>query len=231
MRNSRVYDLPTRLFHWVFAGLFIGAFLVAKSIDDESPLYDYHMLMGIILAKLVILRIIWGIFGTQYAKFSSFHLHPRELMAYFKALISGTGRRYSGHNPASSWAAMIMMICGLGLALSGVLMTKEINKEFFEEVHELFAHTFLFVSIGHVAGVILHSLRHKDGIALSMLDGKKEAIQGEPPIQNNRPLAAVLLVTVLGFIAFNLYRNYDAAKGTLTTPVTTLQLREIEDGH
>lgn len=228
MRNLRVYDLPTRLFHWIFAGLFIGAYIIAQTIDDESPLYAYHMLMGIILAKLVILRVIWGLTGSQYARFSSFKLHPADLVSYFKEMLTGKTKRYLGHNPASSWMAVIMLTLALGLALSGVLMVRGINKEFFEDVHELFAHAFLFVSVAHVLGVALHSLKHRDGLPLSMLDGKKEYQEGSKEIESNRPFVAVMMVLLLVVIVFNLYRNFDATKGTLTVAGTTLQLGEDE---
>ena len=65
MKKTKVYDLPTRLFHWLFAGLFLSAFLIAKVIDDDSPSYSYHMLLGVILGMIVFLRIIWGFVGSK----------------------------------------------------------------------------------------------------------------------------------------------------------------------
>ena len=47
MKKISVYDLPTRFFHWLFASLFIAAFAIAKTVDDESPLFSYHMLAGL----------------------------------------------------------------------------------------------------------------------------------------------------------------------------------------
>lgn len=57
MRNQLVYDLPLRLFHWTFSGLFITAFLIAKTIDDDSVVFSCHMLAGLLLGFAVILRI------------------------------------------------------------------------------------------------------------------------------------------------------------------------------
>jgi cytochrome b len=59
MGRQLVYDLPTRLFHWVFAGLFLIGFIIAKTIDDDSSWFDYHSLAGLSLGFLVVLRIIW----------------------------------------------------------------------------------------------------------------------------------------------------------------------------
>ncbi|NJL24690.1 MAG: hypothetical protein HC902_05655 [Calothrix sp. SM1_5_4] len=60
MDKAKVYDLPTRLFHWLFAGLFIAAFAIAKLADHESAWFPHHMLLGLILFVATMLRIIWG---------------------------------------------------------------------------------------------------------------------------------------------------------------------------
>jgi cytochrome b561 len=59
MDKAKVYDLPTRLFHWLFAGLFIAAFAIAKLIDDESPWFSQHMLLGMTLFVTTLLRVVW----------------------------------------------------------------------------------------------------------------------------------------------------------------------------
>lgn len=80
MRNQLIYDLPMRIFHWLFAGLFIAAFLIAKNVDDESPVFSYHMLVGLLLGFTVLMRILWGFVGTKHSKFTSFALHPKDLV-------------------------------------------------------------------------------------------------------------------------------------------------------
>ena len=121
MKKISVYDLPTRFFHWLFAFLFITAFAIAKTVDDESPLFSYHMLAGLTIAFLLVLRFIWGFIGTTYARFSSFRLNPIELIQYVKDAVVTKTKTYLGHNPASSYAAVIMFACAIGLAISGIL--------------------------------------------------------------------------------------------------------------
>lgn len=228
MKKTKVYDLPTRLFHWLFAGLFLSAFFIAKVIDDDSPSYSYHMLLGLILGMIVVLRIIWGFVGSKYARFSSFALKPNYLIHYFKQLMSGKTARTLGHNPASSWAALIMMALAIGLGLTGYLMTSGVNKEVFEDIHELLANTFIIVAIAHVAGVILHSVRHKDWIALSMISGKKQTIEGQHGIERSHPGVALLFLMLIGAFVFHLTRNYDAQSQMLHLLGSTLQLGEAE---
>ncbi len=227
----RVYDWPTRLFHWSFAGLFLSAFLIAKWIDDDSPTFAYHMLLGILLSSTVLLRGIWGLTGTRYARFASFALKPSDLFSYFKSLLTGRTERRLGHNPASSWAALLMMGLALGLGTTGYLMTTGGDKELIEEFHELVANAFIVVVIGHVAGVLLHMIRHRDGIGLSMIHGNKHPVSGESPITRTHPGVGFLYLLILAGFALHLVRNYDATAQSLNLFGTTLQLGEGNEGE
>lgn len=227
MRNQLVYDLPTRVFHWIFAGLFVGAFLIAKTIDDESPLFSYHMLAGLILVFSVALRVVWGFVGTRNAHFSSFALKPQELANYFAGLLSGDKRKWAGHNPASSWASLAMFALAFGLGITGFLMTSG-SKEEFEDIHELLANGFLVVVLLHVAGVVLHGFRHQDAIGLSMIDGHKKDINPQQMIVNSRPAVALAFVILVAGFARHLTRNFDSTSGTLNFFGASLNLGESE---
>ncbi|MCB0351784.1 MAG: cytochrome b, partial [Bdellovibrionales bacterium] len=74
MKKQLVYDLPLRIFHFLFATIFISTFLITKLVDDESIIFTYHMLAGFVLGFIVLLRIIWGAVGTKYSRFTSFAL-------------------------------------------------------------------------------------------------------------------------------------------------------------
>ena len=202
MEKKLIYDLPTRIFHWLFSLLFVVAFLITKTIDDDNPLFSYHMLAGLTLGVLVLLRIIWGFIGTRYAKFSSFALKPCELIEYFKRILSGDKKKWVGHNPASSWAALVMMSSALLLAISGILMTSG-YKKLFEDAHEIVANVFLITVLLHIAGVLLHSFRHKDSISLAMINGKKIVFENDNKIISSKPLSAVLfLLLVFVFVGY-----------------------------
>ncbi len=228
MRQHLVYDLPTRIFHWLFAGLFLTAFVIAKTIDDESAIYSWHMLAGLTLSFVVVLRILWGFFGTQHARFSGFALNPMDLLSYFKGILTGEKRRWAGHNPASSWAAIAMMVMALGLGITGYLMTSGPNKEDFEDIHELLANGFIIVVIMHVAGIILHTMRFKEMIGLSMVDGKKADIVQDQTISSPKNGIGIVLIALVVAFGLNLFKNYDSQTKTLNLFGTTLQLGENE---
>ena len=228
MDYFKAYDLPLRIFHWSFAVLFVSSFSIAKLIDDDSALYAYHMLSGILMVSLVILRIIWGFVGQKTSKFSSFKLRPSELIHYMKSVVSTRSQRYLGHNPASSYVAILMFLSTLGIALTGLMMTLRINKHFFEEVHELFANGFLLLVLFHIAGVLLHQVKHNDGMIFSMLSGKKAKIEDEDEIKSNHPVVAMVFAFAIFFIASSLLRNFETKTGKLNVFGTHLQLGENE---
>jgi len=223
----QVYDWPVRFFHWIFAALFVSAFFIAQTFDDDSLQYPYHMMLGFTLAFVVLLRIAWGLIGTKYARFNSFELKPKALIQYMKDLLKKPGKIFIGHNPASSWAAIVMMVCSLGLAATGYLMVHG-QKENFEEVHELFANLFLISAIGHVAGVIYHTIRHKDPIGLSMINGKKNTEMAVTGIKNNYLVIGLAFVVLAGGFGLHLFKNFDTTTQTLTVFGSSHQLGKIE---
>lgn len=223
-----VYDLPTRVFHWAFAGLFLTGFLIAKLIDSESPWFNYHSLAGLTLGFLVLLRVVWGFTGTKHARFSGFALNPKDLVGYFKGILLNDKRRWAGHNPASSWAGLSMMCLALGLAITGYLMTSGAGKEDFEDLHELLANAFIIVVGFHILGIAVHTLRHREMIGLSMIDGKKVAISAEQTIPSARSATGVLMIALLVAFALYLNVNFNRQTGVLRFLGATLQLSDNE---
>lgn len=222
-----VWDLPVRGFHLLFAGGFAGAFFIAKVLGEDAPAFPYHAMIGLVLTLLVALRVLWGLLGTRWARFSGLSLNPKHQLGYVASILSGKGPSYSGHNPATS-AAMLLMFVGIGgLAWTGFQMGQGIESA--KDLHELFANGILAVAIAHVLGVLLHSIRHRDGIVLGMVDGKKQADPADG-IRTQAVPAAIVGLLVLGFFGTSLVSTYDAASQTATVPLlgTKLQLGEAE---
>lgn len=222
-----IYDTPLRVFHWIFAVLFITAFAIGKTIDDEELLFSYHMLAGMVLSFSVVLRLLWGFMGSKYSRFSSFDLNPRGLINYLSGIFKNDKRLWAGHNPASSWAAIVMFTLALGLGFTGYLMGRG-YKEQLEDIHELMANTFLVVVLLHIAGVLIHGWRHRDQIALSMVSGYKNKISTDQGVQRPyRYIAVLFLVLVFGFSAY-LVNNFDKDTRTLNLMGQSLNLGEEE---
>ncbi len=180
------------------------------------------------MVSMVLLRVVWGFVGPKTARFSSFRLQPSELVGYFKSVLSSKSKRYLGHNPASSYAAILMMAFALGQGFTGMMMSFKINKHFFEEIHELLANSFLIVVVFHIAGVVLHQFKHRDGMITSMLDGKKDEVPGESEIKSNHPVVALVFVVLFVGMGVFLFHNFDERTGALSVFGTKIQLGEDE---
>ena len=82
MNRILIWDIPTRVFHWLLTGTLIAALSIALVVDDDSTVFQLHMLFGLIAAFVVILRLLWGIVGSRYARFGSFLFGPKALFGY-----------------------------------------------------------------------------------------------------------------------------------------------------
>ncbi len=110
----KVWDPLVRLFHWSL----VAAFVIAYLTGDE--LEEVHVLAGYFIAGLVVFRLIWGVIGTQHARFSDFVFRPATVIAYLKDILAFRAKRYIGHNPAGG-AMVIALLISLSLAtLSGM---------------------------------------------------------------------------------------------------------------
>lgn len=229
MSSPRIYDLPTRVFHWSFAGLFVVAYAIGSTLDDDSPLFVLHMLAGGLLGTAVLLRLLWGLVGTRHARLSDFSLGPTALGRHLHGVLSGHTRTWTGHNPASSWAALLMMALALGLGATGLAMVSGAAQETVEEIHEVLANAFLTVALLHVAGVLVHVLRHRDALPMSMVSGRKRGMAvGTVDVRPHAGMA-LLFVAVLAAVGAGVATRYDARRGRITLFGQTLVLREADD--
>lgn len=179
----KVWDIFVRFFHWTLVAAFVTAYL---SEDDYMTVHEWA---GYSLLGLIALRIIWGLIGTKYARFSNFIYPPREVSGFVKDTLGLKAKRYLGHNPAGGAMVILLMLSLLITGLTGMsvfaieeqqgpfasLMSGmgEFWEDVFEEVHEFFANFTLFLVFIHVAGVIVESVIHKENLVRSMIHGRK----------------------------------------------------------
>jgi len=189
-----VWDIPTRLFHWLLAGSFAGAFLTAES----ETWRDLHVLLGYTVLGLIGFRIVWGLIGTRYARFNSFAFRPSQVVAYLKSLVSGTPQHYLGHNPAGSWVIYALLLLGIASGVTGYATYNEIGGEWLEELHEAAANSMLALVGVHIAGVVVSSLLHRENLVRAMIDGHKA---GEPGLGLRHAHWLVGLVLLAGAVA------------------------------
>lgn len=187
-----VWDLPLRIFHWVLAASFAGAFLTAES----ERLRDLHLLLGYTFAGAIAFRLLWGFVGTRHARFSSLRFGPAAIARYLRSLLAGRPERHVGHGPIA--VLMIPLLLGLGLVVagSGWATYTEFGGEWMEEVHEAASMVMLGAVVAHVLGVVVVSLLQRENLVLPLLSGRKAGAPGAG-VRSSRPLVALLLLAAL----------------------------------
>jgi cytochrome b len=229
MTRTLIWDLPVRLFHWLFAAGFAAAAGISLILGEDSPLFPYHSIIGLALGLMVVLRVVWGIAGSRWARFGSFVFGPRETAAYMLSTLIGGGKRYIGHNPGSAVAIFAMLALMLGLAVTGIMMAR--GNEGPEELHEIMAYAILGVVVVHIVGVLVHTIRHKENLTLSMIRGTKDA-ESSQGIRLGHPLVAAVFIVIVGLWTGALLVNYNAGTQTTSIPLLgiSLQIGEAEEG-
>lgn len=226
MKRILVWDWPTRIFHWLFAGSFLVAFGVATTVDDDLSLFSLHMGAGLLLVLLSAWRAIWGLVGSAPSRFAALALHPSDLLAYLGHVVrGGRGRAWTGHNPAASWVTVVLLTCAVGLGLTGWMLSRGL--EVVEEVHEALAWAMAGTVAVHLAGLVVHTLREREGIALSMVDGRRLG-PAEVGLASSRPLAGLLLVALVVGWTGRLASSYDPVSREVTLPGLGLAVRLAE---
>ena len=110
----RVWDPLIRLFHWGLVLAFTVAYL---SGDEESGLHIYS---GYVVLGLIAFRVLWGLVGTRYARFSNFVYSPGIVIQYLKDLVAKKPKHYIGHNPAGGAMVIVMILSLFVVSVSGL---------------------------------------------------------------------------------------------------------------
>lgn len=228
MSKVLIWDLPTRLFHWVLTVGFVVAFGIAQLAGEHSRWFPIHMILGIVLGFVVMLRIVWGLMGSRYARLNSLLYSPRQWLAYMRDAVSRTAPRYVGHNPGSAYATLAILALICVVAGSGLMMS--FNIEAAEEIHVPAAYLLAAVVALHIAGVIWHSWRHQENLAATMVTGWKEA-EPDNAIASNRLFAASVFAVLIAVMTVGLFRNYDRRRSETRLPIigVTIHLGEDEE--
>lgn len=196
----KVWDLPVRVFHWMLAVSFAGAY----ALSESERLRNVHVMLGYTVLGLLAFRLAWGFVGTRYARFRSFAYSPLAAVRHLRDELTGRAPRYVGHNPAGSWAIYGLLLLGAATGVTGYLTFNEVGGEAFEEVHEVLANAWLLLVVVHVVAVLLSSVVHRENLVRSMITGDKPGTLDEAAPRNARALGVTLAAAVLGFWAWSL---------------------------
>ena len=204
-----VTDAPTRMFHWLFAMSFLGAYLTA----DGEHWRLLHVTLGYTMAGLLAFRVLYGLFGPRQAGLGLLWRKLGAAPAWLRSIraavprgsLAGVNWR-QGQNLLMALAVVALLALVVPLTLSGYGTYNDwgdvLGGDWLEELHEFFGETFLFVVLAHLALIGVLSLLRRKNQALPMLSGRVEGPGPDLVRHNRRWLAALLLIAVLAYGAW-----------------------------
>ena len=179
----RVWDLPTRLFHWLLVACVAG--MIATAYAGGAAL-QWHARIGYCVLALLLFRLVWGFVGGRWTRFSSFLYHPRSVLAYVRG--QAHPDHLVGHNPlgaGSVFAMLVVLLAQVGTGLVAddeIAFTGPLNR--FVSSSTGLAATWYHKAVGqwlliglivlHVGAVLYYLLQKRQNLVAPMVRGDKE---------------------------------------------------------
>jgi cytochrome b len=205
-RRIRVWDLPTRIFHWALAILVVFSFTTGKI---GGSWLDWHMRSGYAILALLLFRIAWGIAGSETSRFTRFVRGPVAFVRYARDIAGRRQRAVIGHNPMGGWMVVFMLVVLLAQAGSGLFADDEIATQgpLAEKVsnavvakmsafHFYNGWTIAAAVVLHVLAIALYWSAFRENLVRPMWTGWREAPAGTAQPATRAPWIAALLLAL-----------------------------------
>jgi cytochrome b len=208
----RVWDFPTRAFHWTLAATVVGSVVSAKIGGNAMA---WHFRFGYVVLALLAFRILWGLVGGRWSRFASFIYAPATLLRYLRGRAGPDEQLDVGHSPVASLSVFALLVVLLVQLCTGLVADDEIfnlgplNRFVSTDTgllatswHKQAGQWLVIGLVGlHVAAVLLYLLVRKNNLVSAMVSGDKLLPPGTPASTDNlrtRSLALVLAAASVG---------------------------------
>jgi len=195
----RVWDPLVRICHWSLVGLFAIAYLTGEG-EGRNALHIYS---GYTVIGLVAIRILWGLIGSQHAKFKDFIFSPYAVIQYLRSVVRGDPKRYLGHNPAGGYMALLLLIMLLVVTATGL-------KAYGVKGYGPLAHST------RIAAVSVASAGEHRKIAASETNNAEDEFWKEMHEAASNVTLFLIALHVLGVIASSVLHRENLAKAMIT---------------
>lgn len=210
----RIWDLPTRIFHWSLVFLVIG--MVVSGLRGGGAM-EWHMRMGYAVLSLLLFRIVWGLVGGRWSRFASFIYAPSTVLAYLKG--QGKPEHSAGHNPLGAGSVFAMLLFLLAQIGSGLMADDEIatsgpltkfvsnaTVSLATNYHKNYGKWVLAVLVLlHIAAILFYLIKKRENLVQPMLKGDKTMAQPVEPARDDaasRSLALGVFALCAGAVAY-----------------------------
>lgn len=211
--TTRVWDLPTRIFHWGLVTLVMG--LVATGLIGGNAMV-WHMRFGFAVLSLLLFRVVWGLIGGRWSRFASFIYAPRTVLAYLKG--AGKPEHSVGHNPLGAGSVFAMLLFLLAQVGSGLVsdddiatsgpLSKFVSNAIVSSAtsyhKNVGKYVLLVLVVLHIAAIIFYLMKKRENLITPMIHGDK-LLEHPLPVSrddaSSRALAAVVFAVCAGLVA------------------------------
>jgi len=246
MTVFRVWDVPTRAYHWLQAGLVAGALFTGYL----APAWwlGVHVWVGYGLIALIVFRLVWGLVGSHYSRLSSFLYGRRAIVEHMRGLAAGRAAHAVGHTPLGSLMVFALVATIAAICLTGLFVLGGVENQgplaafagfssgwLARRIHALLSAGLLLLIGLHLLGVFGESWLGREPLVRSMLTGKKPVAADRiaPDLARPRHLAGGLMTAVIVFAAAmtGAYASRFTPSGLIAMPVLKAYQRECSACH
>lgn len=210
LTSVRVWDLPTRLFHWALTACLIGLITTGKLGGDAML---WHFQLGYLMLSLLLFRTVWGLVGGQWSRFGSFWFTPAAVWQY--ATQPAPSEPAAGHNPLGAMSVLTLLAVLLLQVSSGLMSDDDIlnagplsgyaSDNVVNYATNYHKNIGIYLLLGlvtvHVAAIFFYLLKKKQNLIRPMLNGDKFLIGSTSPSRDDSQSRWLALAVFLGIVA------------------------------
>ncbi len=217
VKKTTVWDLPTRLTHWLIVGLFFFQWYSMEFMDDAMYYHEYG---GYALMTLLLFRIVWGFIGPKYARFAEFLYGPTTIIGYSRTVFSKTSEPFASHNPLGGLSVILLLGLLLIQASTGLFMTDDIlfygpyynaisdeTQKVMSRLHHLTFDMLVALIALHIVAVMFYAWYKKQPLVSAMIHGKKP-LREHQNINTHRLLLALCVLLVCIALVYGLVEYF-----------------------
>lgn len=208
----RVWDLPTRVFHWALALTMVGSVISAKVGGNAMT---WHFRLGLLALALVVFRLLWGFFGGRWSRFASFLYAPTTVLRYLRGQAAPGEHLDVGHSPLGSLSVFALLTVVAVQVATGLVADDEIanvgplNRFVSADIvgsatswHKEWGQWLLLALVVlHVAAIVFYRLRHRKDLVRPMVVGDKPLPPDTPASADGLPQRLLAAALALACVA------------------------------
>lgn len=216
IRQVRVWDLPTRLFHWLLAGCVIASVISAKVGGNAMV---WHLRLGYVVLALLAFRLLWGVMGGRWSRFVSFVYSPTTLLRYLRGQGRADEHLDVGHTPTGALSVFALLGILAVQVATGLIADDEIattgplikfvsgaTSSLATSWHKTFGQWLIITLVVlHIAAIVFYLVKKRQNLVQPMITGDKPLPENVPASVDSitsRGLAAALLAACAGGVAW-----------------------------